>query len=155
MAADTELYVCGKDCTHTSRFPRYNAVNRVLGTRRGRCGEYSILSLRVLQLLGHEVRWVVDWSDHVWCEVVAQAEEPAIHVDPCEAAVNEPLIYQGWGKNQTFIVAFPISNNASLVEDVTRSYTSDFEGALARRLELKEPPDAVHAALARLNAARR
>ena len=29
-----------------------------------------------------------------------------IHIDPCEAAVDEPLIYQGWGKNQTFIFAY-------------------------------------------------
>jgi len=29
-----------------------------------------------------------------------------IHLDPCEAAVDEPLLYQDWGKKQTFIMAF-------------------------------------------------
>ena len=77
-----------------------------------------------------------------------------IHIDPCEAAVDEPLIYKGWGKNQTFIFAFqrhqnyirreevderksrldieesynenmiPMGYNVS-VEDVTLRYTSD------------------------------
>jgi Transglutaminase-like superfamily len=29
-----------------------------------------------------------------------------IHLDPCEAAVDENLIYQGWGKKQTYILGF-------------------------------------------------
>lgn len=29
-----------------------------------------------------------------------------VHLDPCEAAVDEPLLYQSWGKNQTYILAF-------------------------------------------------
>ena len=29
-----------------------------------------------------------------------------VHADPCEAAIDEPLLYQAWGKNQTFIFAF-------------------------------------------------
>ena len=40
----------------------------------------------------------------VWTE--ARVGTEWIHIDPCEAAVDEPLIYQGWGKNQTFIFAY-------------------------------------------------
>ncbi len=48
----TELYCCSI-CKETSRFPRFNSVHKVLDTRRGRCGEYSMLMLRMLNLLGH------------------------------------------------------------------------------------------------------
>jgi hypothetical protein len=47
----TELYCCSI-CKETSRFPRFNSVHKVLDTRRGRCGEYSMLMLRMLNLLG-------------------------------------------------------------------------------------------------------
>ncbi len=43
-------------------------------------------------------------SFQVWTE--ARVGTEWIHIDPCEAAVDEPLIYQGWGKNQTFIFAY-------------------------------------------------
>jgi hypothetical protein len=29
-----------------------------------------------------------------------------VHLDPCEAAVNNPLLYEGLGKNQRYIIAF-------------------------------------------------
>jgi len=29
-----------------------------------------------------------------------------IPIDPCEASVDEPLLYESWGKNQTYIIAF-------------------------------------------------
>lgn len=40
----------------------------------------------------------------VWAEV--RLGGSWVHCDPCEAAVDEPLIYQGWGKNQTLILSF-------------------------------------------------
>ena len=111
-AGRTELYLCGK-CGGQHRFPRFNNVIKVLETRRGRCGEYSVLFLRMLRLLGYQVRWVVDWADHVWIEVLYSKDTAGetinrrwIHADPCEAAVDEPLLYQSWGKNQTYILAF-------------------------------------------------
>ena len=55
-----------------------------------------------------------------------------IHVDPCEAAVGEPLIYEGWGKNQTYILAYSFSD--PYLEDVTSKYTSNFSAALSRRV---------------------
>ena len=72
-------------------------------------------------------------QDHVWVEV----ELPGrgwVHMDPCEAAVDEPLLYQSWGKNQTYILAFTRDE----VADVTHIYTSDFEAARMRR---KVPPE--------------
>jgi hypothetical protein len=102
-AARTELYLC-RSCGNFTRFPRYNAASTVLETRRGRCGEYSMLLYRILRALGHEARWVVDWADHVWCEV--KVADRWVHLDPCEAAVDKPLLYQEWGKTQTYILAF-------------------------------------------------
>lgn len=88
---------------------------------KGRCGEYSMLMFRIMRELNLEVRWVVDWSDHVWNEVwlASSAKRSGtdacnndkvnegrwVHLDPCEAAVDEPLLYQGWGKEQTYIIA--------------------------------------------------
>lgn len=63
-AGRTEMYSCSK-CRAVSRFPRFNFLNRVLQTRKGRCGEYSMLMYRMLRLLQYAVRWVVDWADHV------------------------------------------------------------------------------------------
>ncbi|CAN0154893.1 unnamed protein product [Ectocarpus fasciculatus] len=122
----TEVYLCSS-CGHVSRFPRYTAVSKVLDTQRGRCGEYSVLMLRLLEALGYTCRWVVDWADHVWVE--ARVGRRWVHVDPCEAAVDEPLLYESWGKNQTYILAF----SPTEVVDVTETYTSDFEAAKARR----------------------
>jgi peptide-N4-(N-acetyl-beta-glucosaminyl)asparagine amidase len=68
------------------------------------------------------------WQDHVWVEV----ELPSkgwVHMDPCEAAVDEPLLYQSWGKNQTYILAFTREE----VADVTHVYTSNFQAAKQRR----------------------
>lgn len=64
---------------------RYVAVSKVLETRRGRCGEYSVLMMRLLEALGYSCRWVVDWSDHVWVE--ARVGGNWVHIDPCEVCV--------------------------------------------------------------------
>ena len=114
-ASRTELYRC-RTCSSYTRFPRYNKALWVTSTQRGRCGEYSMLLYRMLRVLGYDkVRWVVDWADHVWAEVWlgdgVHSEKHAgggrwVHLDPCEAAVDNPLLYESWGKNQTYIVAF-------------------------------------------------
>ena len=63
-------------------------------------------------------------GSQVWTEARVGAEW--IHIDPCEAAVNEPLIYQGWGKNQTFIFAYKKENSDKGVgmDDVTNPHSS-------------------------------
>ena len=143
-ASRTELYHCHK-CRAYTRFPRFNSISSIVKYGRGRCGEYSILAYRILRDLGHEARWVVDWSDHVWVECWLNHPEKDkgrwIHLDPCEAACDEPHLYQEWGKKQTMIVAFWVPrhenngaeqndrlsqrNNIPLIQDVTRKYTSD------------------------------
>jgi hypothetical protein len=111
-ASRTEIYHCHQ-CQSFTRFPRYNSVTHVIEHNRGRCGEYSMLLYRVLRALGHEARWVVDWADHVWAEVAVHGDSDNssgsrrwVHLDPCEAAVDENFIYQGWGKKQTYILGF-------------------------------------------------
>ena len=164
-ASRTELYQCHK-CHEFTRFPRFNSAWHVMESRRGRCGEYSMLLFRFLRVLGHEARWVVDWADHVWAEVFvyknghdAETRDPAgrwVHLDPCEAAVDENLIYQGWGKKQTYIVAFYAPNQRHgsldvpsssilhefpLIEDVTSTYTSDDASTIQQRRD--ESPEQV------------
>lgn len=65
----------------------------------------------------------------LWGEVLIDGRW--VHFDPCEAAIDEPLIYQGWGKNQTYIVAYDCQNRDAV--DVTSAYTSNIEGMLSRR----------------------
>jgi hypothetical protein len=57
-ASRTELYQCHK-CRDYTRFPRFNSAFHVVNSRRGRCGEYSVLVYEILRALGHEVRWIV------------------------------------------------------------------------------------------------
>lgn len=54
-----------------------------------------------------------------------------VHVDPCEAAVNEPLIYESWGKNPTYVLAY--STDCSVC-DVTDCYVKDASVISSRRL---------------------
>lgn len=133
-ASRTELYHCPY-CSHYTRFPRYNAVSQILTMDKGRCGEYSMLLYQFLSSLGFEgkdIRWVVDWSDHVWVEILLKDGE-YVHLDPCEAVVDHKLLYQEWGKKQTYIIAFssPYNNDddgddcSNLIEDVTKQYTTD------------------------------
>jgi hypothetical protein len=138
-ASRTELYHCHM-CHEYTRFPRYNSVWHVLESRRGRCGEYSMLLYRFLRALGHPTRWVVDWSDHVWAEILLGGRW--VHLDPCEAAVDQNLLYQDWGKKQTYILGFaaPLDKHlfmdecpTPLVEDITATYTSDSWEVICQR----------------------
>jgi len=49
-----------------------------------------------------------------------------VHVDPCEAAVNEPLLYESWGKKQTYIIAIGRDH----IDDVTTSYTANSSASM-------------------------
>lgn len=53
-----------------------------------------------------------------------------VHLDPCDAVVDQSLLYQAWGKNQTYILAY----SEEAVEDVTLHYTDDGDAVRARRL---------------------
>ena len=145
-AGRTEVYCCHK-CGAISRFPRYNSASNVLRSRVGSCGEYSMLILRFFRALGFDARWVVDWSDHVWAEIRMSGDW--IHVDPCEAAIDNPLLYESWGKKQTHIVAFHPSIDSShadsCIEDITTIYTSDNTTAIEERRE--DPAELIETSL--------
>ena len=86
-----------------------------------------MLLYRFLRALGHDSRWVVDWSDHVWAEIYLSGRW--IHLDPCEAAVDKPLLYEEWGKTQTYIIAFhaPIARKripANGIEGLTNGFSA-------------------------------
>ena len=119
-----------------------------------------MLMMRLLQALGYSARWTADKADHVWTEVyfpsstasttattttsnisnnITTDEEGEkgswVHVDPCEAAIDEPYIYQSWGKNQTYIFSYSVGQDtddtqaldihtgSSFAEDVTHRYS--------------------------------
>jgi Transglutaminase-like superfamily len=152
-ASRTEIYQCHK-CGSFTRFPRYNSASSIIRNRRGRCGEYSMLLYRILRATGHTCRWIVDWADHVWAEVRLNGHW--IHLDPCEAAVNKPLLYEEWGKQQTYIVAFHaplargfeatsilnghrrVTEAVPLIEDVTLRYTSSDQETIRKRRDESE-----------------
>lgn len=126
-AIRAELSHCNT-CGRVNRFPRFNNVRKVLfESRRGRCGEYSMCALALFECLGYNARWVVDWADHVWVEVEVRGRW--VHCDPCEAAVDEPFIYEGWGKKPTYIVAL----GRTQVQDVTSAYVTDVVAMQERR----------------------
>jgi len=139
-ASRTELYLC-PSCGEFTRFARYNSAMHVVDQRRGRCGEYSVLLYQMLRVLGHEARWVVDWADHVWAEISMTRLDGRtrwVHLDPCEASVDENLLYQGWGKKQTYILSFYTPNgqaDVAAIEDVTEFYTDDKWKAIKKRRE--------------------
>ena len=63
----TDIY--GQYCmtleTKNRKIKSVFSIFKVLETRKGRCGEYSVLMMRFLEELGYDSKWVVDWADHV------------------------------------------------------------------------------------------
>ena len=120
---------------HITRFPRYNDPSVLLRTRRGRCGEWANCFGLVLRAVGYESRWVLDVTDHVWCEVRLPEQDRWVHCDPCEEALDAPLMYeQGWGKKLSYVFAF----GPHEVVDAARRYSRRWEQTLARRTAVKE-----------------
>lgn len=129
LASRVELHGCAK-CQTAERFPRYNLPEKLLETRRGRCGEWANCFTLFARTLGYDARYVLDWTDHVWTEVYSVTQKRWLHCDPCEALCDAPLVYEaGWGKQLSCIIAF----SKDEVQDVTWRYTSDFEAVRARR----------------------
>ena len=48
-----------------------------------------------------------------------------VHIDPCEAAVNEPLIYESWGKKPTYVLAYHSTEHSSEHSNMHSSDHSD------------------------------
>ena len=120
QANRVEVYVC-KACAAITTFPRYCSVRKLLETRKGRCGEYANLFGLYCRAAGFETRYVMDWTDHVWVEVLVGDEW--IMADSCEGIINRPSMYEsGWGKKLNCIVGISVD----MVADVTPRYTRFF-----------------------------
>lgn len=129
-----EAYRCPK-CSNMERFPRYNNPGKLLETRRGRCGEWANCFYLIAKAVGFESRFVVDRTDHVWIEFFSKKYNRWIHVDPCECAIDKPLLYEsGWGKKLTYVIAMSVEE----ILDVTWRYSSKHREVWQRRLECRE-----------------
>ncbi|KAL1410384.1 Peptide-N(4)-(N-acetyl-beta-glucosaminyl)asparagine amidase [Vanrija albida] len=128
-AGRVELHTCTQ-CSAVRRFPRYNEVKALMGSREGRCGEFAQLFYVFFLALGLEARYVWNSEDHVWTEYWSPELGHWVHVDSCEAETSKPLLYdRGWGKKQAYCFAV----GASGAEDVTRAYVDNWDECLARR----------------------
>ncbi|CAE6341204.1 unnamed protein product [Rhizoctonia solani] len=103
-AGRVELHVCTGEngaCDGSVRFPRYNDLTYLMRTRMGRCGEWANLYTLFLRAVGLRARYVWNKEDHVWNEYFSPAAGRWIHTDSCEAARDQPLLYdRGWGKKE-------------------------------------------------------
>ncbi|XP_073189557.1 peptide-N(4)-(N-acetyl-beta-glucosaminyl)asparagine amidase isoform X2 [Lepidochelys kempii] len=133
-------------CQFSNRFPRYNNPEKLLETRRGRCGEWANCFTLCCRAIGFEARYVWDSTDHVWTEVYSSSQQRWLHCDPCETVCDKPLLYEiGWGKKLSYVIAF----SKDEVVDVTWRYSCKHEELLSRRTQVKEA--ALRETIERLN----
>uniref|UniRef100_A0A4W4H6J3 Peptide-N(4)-(N-acetyl-beta-glucosaminyl)asparagine amidase n=1 Tax=Electrophorus electricus TaxID=8005 RepID=A0A4W4H6J3_ELEEL len=133
-ASRVENHYCSTCCLVT-RFPRYNNPEKLLETRRGRCGEWANCFTLCCRAMGLEARYIWDYTDHVWTEVYSDSQHRWLHCDPCENACDKPLLYEvGWGKKLSYILAF----SKDQVVDVTWRYSCKHEEVLSRRKQADE-----------------
>ncbi|TPX33762.1 hypothetical protein SmJEL517_g03456 [Synchytrium microbalum] len=136
QADRVELYECTV-CLKLSRFPRYNNPIKLLETRRGRCGEWANVFMLLCKTMGFEVRYVADYTDHVWVEWWNERQNRWMHADCCEGegAFDTPLMYeQGWGKKLSYAFAFGTYEAV----DVIRRYTANMIDVQTRRTDVPE-----------------
>lgn len=117
-----KVYYCPSCKANTTTFPRYNKSEKLLETRKGRCGEYSNLFGLFCRSAGFETRLVLDLSDHLWTEI--RLGDSWIMADGCEGIIDKSSMYEhGWGKEGLcYMVAIGRDN----VVDVTARYTRRF-----------------------------
>ncbi|DBA95296.1 TPA: hypothetical protein ACH3X3_013188 [Trebouxia sp. C0006] len=133
-AGRVELHTC-RSCSCITRFPRYNDPAKLLETRQGRCGEWANCFALCCRAAGLEARYILDWTDHVWTEYYSHAHRRWIHLDPCEAAYDKPLLYEaGWDKQLSYVVAFSRHG----VTDVMKRYTKHWNQLKQRRTLVTE-----------------
>ncbi|KAK0167928.1 hypothetical protein PV327_001780 [Microctonus hyperodae] len=124
-----EIHRC-KTCGREEKFTRYTDPEILLTTRKGRCGEWANVFTLICRSLGYDARIVHDKTDHVWTEVWSIANKRWIHTDPCENAIDCPLLYEkGWKKKLSYIIAY----SRDEIQDVTWRYTRMQEAVIKRR----------------------
>ncbi|XP_023022495.2 N-glycanase Pngl [Leptinotarsa decemlineata] len=129
-----EYHRC-KKCQHETPFPRYNDLNILIETRKGRCGEWANVFTLFCRTMGWDSRLIIDEGDHVWTEVYSVTQRRWVHCDPCENECDVPLIYEnGWKKKISYVIAY----SAEEVQDVTWRYSSDHKEVLKRRKKCSE-----------------
>lgn len=76
-----------------------------------------------------------DETDHVWTEVYSIVKSRWIHCDPCENAVDTPLMYEcGWKKKLSYVIAYSIDE----IQDVTWRYSINHAQVLKTRNKCSE-----------------
>ncbi|CCA72866.1 related to PNG1-protein with de-N-glycosylation function (N-glycanase) [Serendipita indica DSM 11827] len=131
-AGRVELHQC-KTCRTVVRFPR--DLKYLMRSRTGRCGEFANLFALFINAVGLRGRYVWNAEDHVWNEYYSPGMDRWVHLDSCENARDQHLLYDvGWGKKQSYILAFGPDG----AQDVSRAYIKDFAAALPRRNRISE-----------------
>jgi peptide-N4-(N-acetyl-beta-glucosaminyl)asparagine amidase len=150
QAKRVEVYWCETCDAQTTVFPRFQAPRKLLGTRRGRCGELANLFGLLCRAVGLETRYILDVTDHVWTEV--RVGDDWLMVDSCEGVVDEPSVRKmtargaleefwlmifvaslqmyeaGWGKKLIYIVAVAADHCCEVTWRYTRQgHRDDFE----------------------------
>uniref|UniRef100_UPI0037E912B6 peptide-N(4)-(N-acetyl-beta- glucosaminyl)asparagine amidase n=1 Tax=Semicossyphus pulcher TaxID=241346 RepID=UPI0037E912B6 len=133
-AQRVENHYC-QSCQLSTRFPRYNNPEKLLETRRGRCGEWANCFTLCCRAMGLEARYIWDSTDHVWTEIFSASQHRWLHCDSCENACDKPLLYEvGWGKKLAYVLAF----SKDQVVDVTWRYSCKHPEVLTRRTRVQE-----------------
>lgn len=132
-AGRVELHLCTSEfgpCEGNTRFPRFHDPTYLMRSRVGRCGEWANLFTLFLRAVGLRARYVWNVEDHVWNEYFSPAAGRWLHIDSCEAARDQPLLYdRGWGKKMSYAIAFSVEGAV----DVSRGYVQDSTEMFKRR----------------------
>ncbi|XP_037831642.1 peptide-N(4)-(N-acetyl-beta-glucosaminyl)asparagine amidase isoform X2 [Kryptolebias marmoratus] len=133
-AQRVENHYC-QSCQLSTRFPRYNHPEKLLESRRGRCGEWANCFTLCCRAVGLEARYIWDSTDHVWTEIYSVSQRRWLHCDSCENVCDKPLLYEvGWGKKLAYVLAF----SKDQVVDVTWRYSCKHPEVLSRRTRVQE-----------------
>jgi len=129
-AVRVDRYVCLK-CYACTRKPININIDYILKNKEGGNPQFCIVFAAILRLLGYGFRFVSNLSlDYCWLEIWDPINCIYIHVDPCQDAINAPLLYEcGWGKGITWVCAV----GEYECVDVTTKYTSNILSVLELR----------------------